>query len=283
MSARSVGEYTMNDSSPSLPPDALTAFTSLYPKEKPSCQRRPQTLRLADYEYHTVGIELLDGKLVLRLSEDCPFDEIAPGYLALFVYHLAQLNPDVPVAYILGYGHPIVATLPLELPLDAPVEAWTSAIEATVPRLEEALSRQYDAADQFKKGDDFRWNSPLPDVEVTPGDLAEIGRLGAETVLGPERLGREELDRQTEELISKLRSLRVIRPDRNWVQYLRHPDLNGGFLEDVYVELFTSSQLVVTLNVIYQGNDYNTTLVHRAYGRGLLSRIAARARELLDG
>jgi len=270
----------MNESSPSLPPDALTAFTSLYPKEKPSWQRRPQTLRLADYEYHTVGIELLDGKVVLCLSRGCPFDEIAPGYLALFVYHLAKLNPDVPVAYIPGYGHPIVATLPLELPLDAPVEDWTSAIEVTLPRLEEALSRQYDAADQFKKDDDFPWNSPLPDVEVTLGDLAEIGRLEAETVLGPERLRREELDRQTVELISKLRSLRVIRPDRNWVRYFRHPDLNGGFLEDVYVELFTASQLVVTLNVIYQGNDYNTTLVHRAYGRGLLSRIAARAREL---
>ena len=273
----------MNESSPSLPPNALTAFTTLYPKERPSWQRRPQTLRLADYEYQTVGIELLDGKVVLRLSEDCPFEEIAPGYLALFVYHLAQLCPDVPVAYIPGYGHPIVATLPLELPLDAPVEDWTSAIEVTLPRLEEALARQNDAADQFKRDDDFRWNSPLPDVEVTPEDLAEIGRLEAETVLVPERLGREELDRQTDELISKLRSLRVIRPDLNWVRYLRHPDLNGGFFEDVYVERFTASQLVVTLNVIYQGNDYNTTLVHRAYGRGLLSRIAARARELLDG
>jgi hypothetical protein len=240
-------------------------------------------LRLADYEYQTVGIELLDGKVVLRLSEDCPFDEIAPGYLALFVYHLAQLNPDVPVAYIPGYGHPIVATLPLEVPLDAPVDAWTSAIEATVPRLEEALSRQNVAADQFKKDDDFRWNSPLPDIEVTPEDLAEIGSLEAETVLGAERFGRVELDRQTDELISKLRTLRVIRPDRNWVRCLRHPDLNGGFFEGAYVELFTASQLVVTLNAIYDGNTYNTNLVQRACGEALFARIAARARELLDG
>jgi hypothetical protein len=271
----------MNESSPSLPPNALAAFTSLYPKEKPSWQRRPQTLRLADYEYHTVGIELLDGKVVLCLSRDCPFDEIAPGYLALFVYHLAQLNPDVPVAYIPGYGHPIVATLPFEVPLDAPVEAWTSAIEATLPRLEEALARQYDAADQFKRDDDFRWNSPLPDIEVTPEDLAEIGRLEAETVLGPERLGREELDRQTAELNSKLRSLRVIRPNRNWVRYLRHDNLNGGFFDGVRVEHFTASQLVVTLNAIYDGNTYNTTLVHHACGKGLFARIAARARELI--
>jgi hypothetical protein len=142
-------------------------------------------LRLADYDYETVGIELLASKVVLRLSRDCPFDEIAPGYLALFVYHLAQLNPDVPVAFIPGYGHPIVATLPLELPLDAPVEAWTSAIEATLPRLEEALARQNDAADQFKRDDDFRWNSPLPDVEVTPEDLAEIGRLEAKLADAP--------------------------------------------------------------------------------------------------
>ena len=273
----------MNESSPPLPPHALTAFTTLYPKEKPSWQRRPQTLRLADYEYHTVGIELLDGKVVLCLSRDCPFDEIAPGYLALFVYHLAKLNPDVPVAYIPGYGHPIVATLPLELPLDAPAEAWTSAIEATLPRLEAALARQNDAADQFKRDDDFRWNSPLPEVEVTPEDLSEIGRLEAETVLGPERLVHEELDRQTDELVSKLRTLRVIRPDLNWVRYLRHPDLNGGFFEGAYVERFTAGQLVVTLNAICQGNDYNTTLVQRACGKTLFARIAARARELLDG
>ncbi len=273
----------MHDSSSSLPPHALTAFTTLYPKERPSWQRRPQTLRLASYDYQTVGIELLAGKVVLRLSEDCPFEEIAPGYLALFVYHLAQLNPDVPVAYIPGYGHPIVATLPLELPLDAPAEDWTSAIEATIPRLEEALARQNDAADQFKRDDDFRWNSPLPDVEVTPEDLAEIGRLEAETVLGPERLVREELDRPAEELISKLRSLRVIRPDRNWVRYLRHHDLNGGFFEGAYVERFTAGQLVVTLNAIYDGNTYNTTLVHRACSSGLLSRLTARARELVDG
>lgn len=273
----------MNDSSSSLPPHALTAFTTLYPKERPSWQRRPQTLRLASYDYQTVGIELLAGKVVLRLSEDCPFEEIAPGYLALFVYHLAQLNPDVPVAYIPGYGHPIVATLPLELPLDAPAEDWTSAIEATLPRLEEALARQNNAADQFKKDEDFRWNSPLPDVEVTPEDLAEIGRLEAETVLGPERLVREELDRPAEELISKLRSLRVIRPDRNWVRYLRHHDLNGGFFEGAYVERYTAGQLVVTLNAIYDGNTYNTTLVQRACGRGLFARIAARARELLNG
>jgi hypothetical protein len=238
-------------------------------------------LRLADYDYETVGIELLAGKVVLRLSEDCPFEEIAPGYLALFVYHLAKLCPDVPVAYIPGHGHPIVATLPLEVPLDAPVEAWTSAIEATIPRLEEALARQYDAADQFKKDEEFRWNSPLPDVEVTPEDLAEIGRLEAETVLGPERLVREELDRQTIEVISRLRTLRVIRPDRNWVRCLRHPDLNGGFFEGAHVELFAASQLVVTLNAIYDGNTYNTTLVQRACGEALFARIAARARELI--
>jgi hypothetical protein len=65
------------------------------------------------------------------------------------------------------------------------------------------------------------------------------------------------------------------------VRYLRHPDLNGGFFEGAYVEGFTAGQLVVTLNAIYDGNTYNTTLVQRACGRALFARIAARARELI--
>ena len=42
-------------------------------------------------------------------------------------------------------------------------------------------------------------------------------------------------------------------------------------------------QLVVTLNAIYHGNLYNTTLINRACRSGLLTKISARARELATG
>ena len=58
----------MNDSTTTLPTNALKAFAELYPEEKPTWQRRPQTLRLAAYEYQTVGLELLDRKVALLLS-----------------------------------------------------------------------------------------------------------------------------------------------------------------------------------------------------------------------
>lgn len=272
----------MNDSALSLPPDALKAFTSLYPKDRPSWQRRAQTLRLAAYEYQTVGIELLAFKVVLRLSRDCPFDEISPAYLAIFVRKLAELCPDVDVAYIPGYGHPIVATLPLEVPLDAPVTAWTSAIEATIPRLEEALCRQNDAADRLREDREFCRDSRWPEVLVTPDELLEISLLEPESALGREWFDRQEVDRASAELSTRLAGLKAIKPDPTWVRCLLLDDLHSGFWSGVSVEGFTASQLVVTLNAIHQGNLYNADLVDRAFRDRLFARISARARELLS-
>lgn len=272
----------MDDSLPFLPPNALKAFTTLYPKERPSWQRRPQTLRLADYEYQTVGIELLAGKLVLRLSQDCPFDEISPAYLAIFVQKLSELCPDVDVAFIPGYGHPIVATLPLEVPPDAPVAVWTSAIEAAIPRLEEALCRQNDAADRLKEDGDFRRAPRWPEVAVTSDELSEIGLLESESVLGRECFDRQEIDQASAELSARLGGLKAIKPDRAWARYLLLDELHSGFWSGVYVESFTADQLVVTLNAVHQGNLYNTDLVNRAFRDRLFARISARARELLS-
>ena len=266
-----------------LSPNALTAFTALYPDEKPSWLGRPQSLRISDAEFATVGLELIDGKVMLHLSQDCPFDEISPAYLAIFVQKLAELYPDVPVAYIPGYGHPIVATLPLEVPADASVEAWTAAILSTIPRLEGALSHQREAAERFRDDDDVRWDSAWPEVSVTPDELTEIGQLEDESALERERLDRQELERVSTSLLSRLGRLKVIKPDRPWVRCLRFHELHSGFWSGVYVERFTASQLVVTLNAIYQGNLYNTNLVNRACGDRLFARISARARELATG
>jgi len=272
----------MNESIVSLPANALTAFTARYPEHKPGRQGRHRALRLADCDHQTVALDLLEGRVVLRLSQDCPFDEIAPGYLAIFVRHLAELCPYVPVAFIPGYGHLIVATLPLEVDADASSDVWASAIEATIPRLEEALSRQGAAAHRFSQDESARGESHLPDIVVTPEDLAEIGRLGAGPALEAETFDRDELDRSVAELIPKLRSLKVIRPEQNWVRHFRSRELHAGFFDAVFVEQFTAGQVVVALNAIYQGNLYNTVLLRRACDCRLIARLAARALELRD-
>jgi hypothetical protein len=84
-----------------------------------------------------------------------------------------------------------------------------------------------------------------------------------------------------EDLHRYLRRLSVLKLDQSWLHCLRLDELRSGFFDGVCAEHFTASQLVVTLNAIYDGNAYNTTLVNRACSSGLLTRLTARARELV--
>jgi hypothetical protein len=273
----------MNEPLDCLPPNVTTAFTQLYPKEQPRWSSRSQTLRIAEYEYQTVGLELIDGKVVLHLSQDCPFDEISPGYLAIFVHRLAELCPDVRVAYLPGYGHPIVATLPLAVQPDASAEACTAAIQSTIARLEEALDKQREAALVITEDSPARRINEWPEVEVTPEQLQRIAQPAADFAQAQQSGTIHQIRDQEERFLHLLRSHDILKLDQPWVHCLRLHELCSGFWDSVEVEQFTASQLVVTLNVIYQGNLYNTTLISRVCRSGLLTKITARAYELSKG
>jgi hypothetical protein len=273
----------MNEPLDCLPPNIIKAFTELYPAERVPQRLRPPKLRQAKLEGGTVSVELLDSGVVLRLSRDCPFGEISPGYLAIFVHRLAELCPDVGVAYLPGYYHPIVATLPIEAPSEDSVAGWTIAIESTIARLEEALDKQREAALVITEDSPARRTNEWPEVEVTSEQLQQIGQLAADFAQAQQSGTIHQIRDQEERLLHLLRSYDILKPDRPWVHCLHLHELRSGFWSGVWVEQFTANQLIVTLNVLYQGNLYNTTFVNAACATGLLTRITARAYELSKG
>jgi hypothetical protein len=109
---------------------------------------------------------------------------------------------------------------------------------------------------------------------VTPDELLEISLLEPESALGREWFDRQEVDRASAELSTRLAGLKAIKPDPTWARYLLLDELHSGFWSGVYVEGFTASQLVVTLNAIHQGNLYNADLVNRAFRDRLFARIS---------
>ena len=264
-----------------LPPAALAAYTRLYPKERLEGSHGAGDRHLADLGLETAALELQQGRVVLSLARDCPFGEISPAYLAIFVYRLAALCPEVGVAYLPGYYHPIVATLPLEVPIEAPDEAWSAAIQATVSRLEAALNRQGGAARGLSDdgpGEDSRnW----PEVAVTAEQLEVLGQLADDFAKAQSNYDHHAIGLVEERLHRRLRSFGILKPERSWIGCLRLEELHSGFWSSVRVEQFGASQLVVTLNALYEGNRYNTTLVEHACCEYLLGRIAARARQLV--
>ena len=270
----------MNEPLDCLPPNVTTAFTELYPAERVPQRLRPPKLRQAKLEGGTVSVELLESGVVLRLSRDCPFGEISPGYLAIFVHRLAELCPDVKVAYLPGYYHPIVATLPLEAPSEDSVGGWTIAIESTIARLEEALDKQREAALVITEDSPARRTNEWPEVEVTSEQLQQIGQLAADFAQAQQSGTIHQIRDQEERLLHLLRSDDILKLDQPWVHCLHLHELRSGFWSGVWVEQFTANQLIVTLNVLYQGNLYNTTFVNAACATGLLTRITARAQEL---
>lgn len=273
----------MNDYIEFLPTLAIRAFRTLYPVERRARRAEPHKLRLAELDQATAALEVNRGEVILRLARDGPFGEISPAYLALFVHRLSELCPDVGVAYLEGYHHPIVATLKLEVLADASVEEWTAAIPATLVRLEGALSRQDEAARYIKGDSPSKWTNEWPEVAVSPEQLnliASFANRFAEASLSGEL---QQLWWVEEDFHRYLRRLSILRLGQSWLHCLRLDELHSGFFDGVSAEHFTASQLVVTLNAIYEGNAYNTTLVNRACSSGLLSRLTARARELVDG
>ena len=273
----------MNEPLDCLPPNITTAFTELYPAERIPQRLRPPKLRQAKLDAGTVSVELLASGVVLRLSRDCPFGEISPGYLAIFVHRLAELCPDVKVAYLPGYYHPIVATLPLEEPSEDSVAGWTASIQSTIARIEEALDKQREAALVITEDSPARWSNEWPEVEVAPEQLRAIGQLATDFAQAQQAGTIHQIRDQEERLLHLLRSYDILKLDRPWVHFLHLYELRSGFWDGVEVEQFTASQLVVTLNVIYQGNLYNTTFVNAACATGLLAKITARAHELSNG
>jgi len=245
------------------PPAALAAFTRLYPKPREGSPHGAGGRYLADLGHETAALELQQGRVVLSLARDCPFGEISPAYLAIFVYH-----------------HPIVATLPLEVPAEAPESAWSAAIQATVSRLEAALDKKQDAARGLSDdglGEDSRnW----PEVAVTTEQLEVLGQLADDFAKAQSNHDLHAIGLVEERLHRRLRSFGILKPERSWIGCLRLDELNSGFWSSVRVEQFSASQLVVTLNALYEGNRFNTTLVEDACCEGLLGRIAARARQL---
>lgn len=265
-----------------LPPAALAAFTRLYPKARSGGSHGAGIRHLADLGHETAALELQQGRAALSLARDCPFGEISPAFLAIFVYRLAALCPEVGVAYSPGYYHPIVATLPLEVPAEAPESAWSAAIQATVSRLEAALDKQRDAARGLSDdgpGEDSRnWS----EVAVTTEQLVVLGQLADDFAKAQSNHDHHALGLVEERLHRRLRSFGILKPERSWIGCLRLDELNSGFWSSVRVEQFSASQLVVTLNALYEGNRYNTTLVEDACCEGLLGRIAARSRQLVS-
>ena len=266
-----------------LPPNAIAAFTVLYPNEHRARRPEPHKLRLSDLSFATVALELFNGEIVLRLSGDCPFDEISPGYLAIFVHRLSELCPEVGVAYLPGYGHPIVATLNLGVPADASVDAWTAAIQSISARLEEALDKQREAALVITEDSPTRWTNEWPEVEVSPEQLSLIASYADGFAAASQTGELQQLWGVEEDFHRYLRRLSVLKLEQSWVHCLRLDELRSGFFDGIFIDRFTASQLVVTLNAIYHGNLYNTTLINRACRSGLLTKISARARELATG
>jgi len=265
-----------------LPPNALTAFRREYPAEQPVQADRAKSLRQGDCGDATITLEAVDEGVVLRLARDCPFDEICPAYLAIFVHRLTELCPDVAAAFRPGYGHPIVATLALELTYEASPEEWSAAMLSTHERLELALSKQGEATSSVR-GEDLAeaWHLPWPEFEVSQDQLVGLGEL-------PFGLASDARDaagaRQTEtSLLRRLQTLDLLRPEHPWVKVLHRQELHLGFWDGVEVSRFTAGELAGTLNAICQGNRYNTTLLRRAIGAGLIERITTRARGLAKG
>lgn len=263
-----------------LPAAALAAFTRLYPKERSGWSHKARGRHLVDLGHETAALELLGGRVVLSLARDCPFEEISPAYLAIFVHRLAALCPEVGVAYSPGYYHPIVATLPLEVPAEASYEAWSDAIQATASRLEAALDKQRDAARGLSDDGPGEDSRSWPEVAVTTEQLEVIAQLADDFSQALSGGDHHALGLVEERLYRRLRSFGILKSERSWIGCLRLDELNSGFWDSVRVEQFSASQLVVTLNALYEGNRYNTTLVDRASFKGFLGRIAARARQL---
>ncbi len=242
---------------------------------------------MVDQGRQTVILEPLKGDFILRLSRDCPFDEIAPVFLTLYVRNLAQRNPAVDVACRIGCGHPIVASLPLGTSCLSTEAEWRAVLADGLAVLTAALERQREVASAFDfDAQETRYSHPWPDVEVSSEQLRGLARFEEtfRSIAGDRRKDIEErippvleLGRQLEDY---LRTSGLLQPDREWVRVLLRPELSLGFWDRVDFREMSAPQLVAILNAIIQGGRHNEALPRRAYLGPLVLALLGRAKQL---
>lgn len=264
-------------SNPYVPAGAIEALRASHGDVSP---REHYGRQLFDLDHETVGLELAPEGVLFGLARDCPFDEIAPGLLAVFLHQVQGLSPDVPVQHIDGYGHPIVARLPVRLPHDAPAEAWAKAFAEVRPRLDQALRLQDEAVERFHHARDGSFSWDWPEVEVTQEQLHRLAGLAdayspsnAPSLRGipdPEMIKLEHL----------LTHYGVIDPRESWVKWLQLRDLDMGYWHQGHPQRLNAAQLVVLLRALFDGAHYSPSLLERAYRVGLLQAIFVRCRQL---
>jgi hypothetical protein len=277
----------MNPPNHVLPPAAASALLELVWSPTTEVRLSRYDGLMVDQDWQTVILEPAKGSFTLRLSRDCPFDEIAPAYLVLFVRRLSDLCPGIDIAHRIQCGHPIVASVSLALSEQASEGEWKAAITASLAMLEAALERQSEAAENFRlERGQFLYSEPWPTVDVS--DLQLRGVAGFDqsfrSILtdskkdGQERLLQVlELGRQLEEY---LEASGLLQPDRDWTAVLFRDKLEMGFWDNVDFRDLSASQLVVVLNAVIQGGLYSETITRRAYSGPMILALLARAKEL---
>lgn len=268
----------MNSSS--LPAAALAVLPALGGGGPPESLLEREGRHLLVRHRETVGLETTDEGVVLFLSRDCPFMEIAPAFLAIYLHHLNELSPDIPLRYLNGYHHPIVARLTVRLPREASDQDWVDSLTQTYTRLDAALGLQRQAAERFNAAQSAGGYEEWPTVEVTPEQLRGLANL-AETF---PPLARDDYGAKPPfdlaQLESELQRLRIIDPAESWVGWLAREELRGGYFNSLMTTRLNLSQLVVTLKALYHGARYNPNLLLGAYQADFLFAIFARCREL---
>jgi hypothetical protein len=264
-------------STPHIPAGAIAALRALH-GEKAQCERYGRLL--FDLDYETVGLVVAPAGVLFGLARDCPFDEIAPGLLAVFLHQVQALTPDVPVQHVVGYGHPIVARLPVALPHDAPAEAWAKALAEVWPKLDLALRRQDEAVERFHQAREGSFHWEWPEVEVTPEQLHRLASLAdayaPTNAPGPRGIPDPEMTK----LEQLLQHDGIIDRRESWVKWLQLRDLDMGYWEAGFARALNASQVVVLLRALFDGAHYSPALLERAYRVGLLQAIFMRCRQL---
>lgn len=264
----------------SIPPAAVAALGRLYAFGQSEQVVERHGRQLIDLGCETVGLESTDEGVFLCLSRDCPFDEIAPAYLAIYLHHLNQLSPDVPLRHLHGYRHPIVARLPVRLPQEATEPEWAEALTKVRAQLDGALRLQGQAVDRFDEARESLRCAEWPGVEVTREQLAQLGEL-ADCFPLP---GRSDYGASREFDFAKLEAqlvrLRIIEPAGSWVEWLASDELHAGFFHSLLPGQLAPAQLVVTLRALFHGARYSPSLLERAHRSDFLRAIFVRCREL---
>lgn len=273
-SGRAYGHVMRNQPIPAGAIEALKAIHGV----KTQCERYGR--QLFDLDYETVGLEAAPEGVLFGLARDCPFEEIAPALLAVFLHQVQELTPDVSVQHVAGYGHPIVARLPVVLPHDAPAQAWAKAFAEVRPRLEQALQLQDEAVERYHAARDGSFSWEWPAVEVTPEQLRRLAGLAdaysPSNAPGPRGIPDPEMIK----LENLLTDYGILDRRESWVKWLQLRDLDMGYWHHGQPQRLNASQLVVLLRALFEGAHYSPSLLERAYRVGLLQAIFVRCRQI---